>query len=162
RDSSSPVRSRPGGPGGRGGRDLAGAVEGAGEDGPDIVPGRRPRRVGQYLIVEGVRGDAAEIGGGDPKVRQPVGHPDRVTRRGCPAGATAPPAASAFHPALRAVSPAPRANATAARRSPLAGRLNRSTPGRTIVSATPWAMSNRPPSAWPMAWQMPSPVPAMA
>src|SRR5215471_16679401 len=68
RDSSSPVRSRPGGPGGRGGRDMAGAVEGAGEYGPDVVPGRRPRRVGQYLIVEGVRGDAAEIGGGDPKV----------------------------------------------------------------------------------------------
>src|SRR5262249_7735601 len=38
RGSSSPVLVLPAGPGGR---DLAGAAEGAGEDGPDVGPGRR-------------------------------------------------------------------------------------------------------------------------
>src|SRR6266516_268380 len=74
KESSSPAPCRATGPGGRGGPgsgrggagavQRAGAVEGAGEDGPDVGRGGPPRRIRQHLIVEGVRGDDAEIGGG--------------------------------------------------------------------------------------------------
>jgi hypothetical protein len=75
---------------------------------------------------------------------------------------TAPMAAAALPAWSAAVSPAPSANATSARRSWQAARLNRSTCGSTTDRAAPCAMPNRLPSEWPMAWQMPSPVLAMA
>jgi len=71
-------------------------------------------------------------------------------------------AAPAFQPAVLAGWPAPRATATSASRSVQTGALNSRTCGRTMLSATPCGMSNRAPIACPIAWQMPSPVPAIA